>query len=369
MKYISIICSVLLLILCGCSEKEEVVIKKTENIPQESISEETIPLIVLMPKKKIEPAQEETTQSKTVSEEEEEDDVEIPQPAESFVHETQISENISEQTKIVQKPAQVIKKKTTAEITKAKSPVFTIPGECLVYRIKWNFASVGKVILVCKKEQINKQDVYHLVALTAPEGLWTKFGYGYNRFDSYIDSRTNLPFYYYGYSASSSKSQITKTTIDQNKKTLTYEIKKYKAEKQYGSKNGSIKFSDTLYDGLSVLYAMRGIACEQLPPTIIPVGITKITTIFLSFLEKNISDFYVGTRSYWLFQSEAKEEAIFSKGKLFVSISADNEKLPLLFKGKVPLGTGTVEIISKKNLGDNFPTDSKYLTEIMVSTQ
>ena len=151
MKYISIICSVLLLILCGCSEKEEVVIKKTENIPQESISEETIPLIVLMPKKKIEPAQEETTQSKTVSEEEEEDDVEIPQPAESFVHETQINENISEQTKIVQKPAQVIKKKTTAEITKAKSPVFTIPGECLVYRIKWNFASVGKVILVCKK--------------------------------------------------------------------------------------------------------------------------------------------------------------------------------------------------------------------------
>ncbi|HOC02533.1 MAG TPA: DUF3108 domain-containing protein, partial [bacterium] len=207
MKYISIICSVLLLILCGCSEKEEVVIKKIENIPQESISEETIPLIVLMPKKKIEPAQGEVTQSKTVSEEEE--DIEISQPSESFVHETQINENISEQTKIVQKPAQVIKKKTTAEITKAKSPVFTIPGECLVYRIKWNFASVGKVILVCKKEQINKQDVYHLVALTAPEGLWTKFGYGYNRFDSYIDSRTNLPFYYYGYSASSSKSQIT----------------------------------------------------------------------------------------------------------------------------------------------------------------
>lgn len=386
MKQLLIISGILLLILCGCSEKEEVVLKKVEKIPAENISQETLPLVVLEPEKKVKTAQTEIIQSetprvspiisigvvKTAQTEKtsggEEKITETSHPAETLSPGIQISENISEQTKVVEK-TEIIKKKTTPEITAAKSSILAVPGECLIYRIKWNFLNAGKLILVCKKEQINKQDVYHIVGLTIPEGIWTKFGYGYNRFDSYIDSKTNLPFYYYGYSASSSTSQITKSIIDQKKKTLTYKVKKYKAGKQYGSKSGTVKFSSVLFDGLSAIYAMRGIAGEQLPPTEMLVGITKITTLFLCFLEKNISNFPVGMRNYWLFQSESKEdEALFKKGKLFISISADNEKLPLLLKGKAPLGTGIVELISKKSFDNDFSTDSKHLTEILIST-
>ncbi len=372
MKQFLIISGVLVLLLCGCSEKEEVVINKIKQIPAENISEETAPLMVLAPKKMAGPVPDEITQTETFEIEGKPEGklTETPQRAEVIAPETVLSENISEQTKIVKKTPEIIKKKTTPEIKEADSPILTVPGECLIYRIKWNFSIVGKLILACKKEQINKQDVYHIVALTVPQGVWTKFGYGYNRFDSYIDSRTNLPFYYYGYSASRSTSQITRSIIDQREKTLTYEVKKYREGKQYGSKKGKVEFSDVLFDGLSALYAMRGMAGEHLPPTTVPVGITKITTLFVYFLEKNISNFSVGMRDYWLFQSEATEnEALFKKGKLLISISADSEKLPLLLRGKVPLGTGTVELVSKKNLGHDFSTDSRYLTEILVSTQ
>lgn len=367
MKQLLIIVGVLLLILCGCSEKEEVVLKKVEQIPAENISQETLPLVVLESEKKVKPVQTETAQTEKTSKDEEKI-TETSQSAESISPDIRINENISEQTKVVEK-TEIIKGKTTPEIKATKSSIFTVPGECLIYRIKWNFSNVGKLILVCKKEQIKKQDVYHIVGLTIPEGIWTKFGYGYNRFDSYIDSKTNLPFYYYGYSASSSTSQITKSIIDQKKQILTYEVAKYKVGKQYGSKSGTIKFSSVLFDGLSALYAMRGIAGEQLPPTEIHVGITKITTLFLCFLEKNSSNFSMGMRNYWLFQSEATEdEALFRKGKLFISISADSEKLPLLLKGKVPLGTGTIELVSKKSLNNDFSTNSKHLTEILIST-
>ncbi|MGC9065700.1 MAG: DUF3108 domain-containing protein [Candidatus Ratteibacteria bacterium] len=371
MKYKTILIILLVLFISGCSEKRDIVIKKIENIPAENISEETIPMVIMTPAEKYEPISE----TKIF--------VEKPaiKPAMNFEKsssDTDLKGCVSNQTEtVVSKPLEekctvitkVPEKKKIPEITVSKSPLLMVPGECLVFRIKWNFANVGKLLLACKKEKIDNQDVYHFVGLTVPEGIWTKLGSGYNRFDSYIDSKTNLPFYYYQYSASSTTSQVTRSIIDHRTKTLSYEVKKYKDGKQYGAKSGKVNFSGILFDGLSALYAIRGMAGEQMPSSKMPVGITKITDIYLFFIEKNIDNFIVGKRDYWLIQSEASEdEAIFRKGKLFVSISADKEKLPLLMKGKVPLGTGTVELISQKTLDKNFPIDSKSLTEILNST-
>ncbi len=117
------------------------------------------------------------------------------------------------------------------------------------------------------------------------------------------------------------------------------------------------------------MYAIRGMVREEMQPSQIPVGITRITNIYLYLLKKDTDNFSVGQRNYFLIQSEATgDEAIFQKGKLFVSISADDEKLPLLLKGKVPLGTATVELIAKKLLDQNFSTDSRFLTEILNAT-
>ncbi|HXK44721.1 MAG TPA: DUF3108 domain-containing protein [bacterium] len=365
---------VVALLISGCSEKRDIVIKKTENIPAENISEETIPMVVMVPSEKYEPAGE----TKVSVEKSVVKPGVKPQEVEKTSSDTVLSECVSNQTETVEaktleeKNAGIkkpLEKNKTPEITISKSPLLIIPGECLVFRIKWNFANVGKLILACKKEKIDNRDVYHFVGLTVPEGIWTKIGNGYNRFDSYIDSKTNLPFYYYQYSASSSTSQVTKSIIDHRTNTLSYEVKKYKNNKQYGAKSGKITFSGILIDGLSALYAIRGIAGDQMISSKMPVGITKITDIYLFFVGKNTDNFVVGKREYWLIQSEASEdEAIFRKGKLFVSISADKEKLPLLMKGKVPLGTGTVELISRKTLDTNFSTDSKSLTEILNST-
>jgi len=375
MKQIILILSIsAILFLSGCSEKEELVIKKTESIPSENISQETVPVVVMLPTEKpSEKAKQQeqiTYETKTVTEKIEH------KPVDNLAktsYDTWLNESLSTQTKTADSKnipgKQSTKSKTPVpEIRVFKSPIVLVTGECLIYRIKWNFANVGKLLLACKKEKINNKDVYHIVGITVPKGIWTRVGNGYNRFDSYIDSANNLPFFYYNYSGSPTTSQVTRTIIDHNTKTLTYEVKKYKAGKQYGSKNGKINFSDVVFDGLSAIYAVRGIAGEKMKPSRMPVGITKITDIYLCFLKRNIENFAVGTREYWLIQSEASEdEALFKKGTLLVSISADDERLPLILKGKVPLGTATVELVSKKTLDQDFPTDSKSLTEILTS--
>lgn len=363
----------MLLFFNGCSEKKEIVIKKTEEIPSEDIREETKPLVVILQHDKdvSKPEQKKTeeTEVKIV----ENVQTKIVEEKEKTNYDTRLFETSNVQTKIVEQKISPKKSEIVEKVQplpqRYEDLIVLVSGECLIYKVKWNFSNVGKLLLVCKKETINNNDVYHLVGITVPEGLWTKFGNGYNRFDSYINSKDNLPFYYYNYSASPSTSQITKTMINHKTKTLSYEIRKYKQGKQYACKTGNVKFSDKIFDGLSAIYAMRGIANEKMPHSKIPVGITKITEIFLQFLKKDRDSFAVGEREYWLIQSEASEdEALFKKGKLFISISADEERLPLLLKGKVPLGTATMELVSRKSLSENFPTDSKSLTHLLTSS-
>lgn len=365
-----------LLFLNGCSEKKEFVLQKTETLPAENILQETIPMVVMLPHEKpadmIQSQEIPVYETRLVSEK-------IPSRSiethEKIISDTDLTERISNKKKTddskkpIQQKQNIWIESDSSENKNLNISPYLVNGECLIYRIKWNFASVGKFILVCKKEKINKRDVYHIVGLTVPEGIWTRIGNGYNRFDSYIDSENNLPFYYYSYSASPSTNQITKTIIDHNTKTLTYEVTKFREGKQYGCKSGKIKFSDTLYDGLSSIYILRGMVQEEMQLSQLTVGITKIINISLSLLKKDMDRFAIGEKHYFLIQSEATgEESIFQKGKLFVSISADNEKLPLLLRGKVPLGTATVELVTKKILNQNFPTDSKFLTEILNST-
>ncbi|MCM8828179.1 MAG: DUF3108 domain-containing protein, partial [Candidatus Omnitrophica bacterium] len=267
-----------LVFLSGCFEKQETVIKKIERIPAEDISEETIPAVVMLPQKteaeKPERHESPVPEIKVATEKSVPKSEEKDEKVES---DTRLTEYFSvqkktEDTKTLSKKKDTRDGKTESEIKTYKSPIVIMAGECLIYRIKWNSVNVGKLLLACKKEKMNNQDVYHIMGITVPEGIWTKVGNGYNRFDSYIDSKNNLPFYYYNYSASSSAYQITKSVIDQKTKALTYEIKKYKEGKQYGYKTGKVNFEGIVFDGLSAIYAMRGIAGESMAPSKMPVG-------------------------------------------------------------------------------------------------
>ncbi|MCM8764395.1 MAG: hypothetical protein NC830_03405, partial [Candidatus Omnitrophica bacterium] len=176
---ILLIC-LMLVFLSGCSEKQETVIKKTEEIPSEDISEETIPLVVMLPQEKSaeKPAQHETPgQEIKVA-------IEKPVPKsdekdEKVESDTQLAECLPFQTKtddpkIISKKKDTRDEKTESGIKAYKSPIFIMTGECLIYRIKWNSVNVGKLLLACKKEKMNNQDVYHIMGITVPEGIWTR---------------------------------------------------------------------------------------------------------------------------------------------------------------------------------------------------
>lgn len=255
----------------------------------------------------------------------------------------------------------------SSAIEEASSPLTIIPGEVLVYQLKWNFLNVGKILFACKEDTVNSQKIYHVMAITLPEGIWTRFGYGYNRFDSYIDAGTKLPYYYYDYSASSSRSEIVNSRINQSRGTIYTVIKKLKGDSVYSVRKKTTKFKGVIYDGLSAFYVLRAENMGSKNFFIIPVGTIKTVNLYMYVLGEKIRKFPVfGEKKYFdTFAETNYNEGIFRKGKLFMGITANDERIPLFLKGSVPFGTGYVNLIERLSLGNDFPTNSEYLTKVL----
>jgi|GEM_PF-891885 len=370
----------LLLFFSGCSEQSEVVIQKTEAIPEDGLSSETSfaeevltetslqeeIITPVLTKKTPSPVEQATPPPKSASVMQDTPIVKETEPVED-------STLIAKSEKITideeDEPTDPSQSSQSARAPISKATLLAIPGECIVYTVRWNFAHVGKLLLACKKEKLQGSDVYHFVGITLPEGLMTKVGYGYNRFDSYVDVKTNLPFYYYGYYAGRKSSQITTTRINQRKKELTYETKKYRNNVMYAKTTNTVPFTSYVYDGLSVFYGVRGMNIGDPCNFSLPVGITKVWNLRVSFIEKKTQTFpSVGRRNYVLLHTEGDEDqGIFKAGKLMVGISADEEKIPLFFRGSVPLGTANIDIVARVNMGDKLSLDSKSLTNLLLS--
>jgi len=358
-KYILYLASAFLL-LAGCSEKKEVVLKKIEGIPEETAISVQIPIV-----------EEATTETEKALA------LKAPQPGETVEADTSSSgcPGTTETQEPPQKPQQEDSRQAPRESAPSygapvEHAIAIFPGECLLYRMKWNQIPIGRLIIVCKQENLSSGPVYHIAALTFPEGLWTKVGYGYNRFDSFIDSKTRLPYYYYGYSASSNSNVTTRTTINQRARTLSYQTVKYKNNKLVKVKKNTVSFPDKIYDGLSAFFVLRGTASEKQRFFSVPVGITEIMQLRISFLSKEVLAFAgFGQREVYIVQSEATgDEGLFKKGKLSVAVSADDEKIPFYLKGSAPMGTGNVELVKKLTLSSNTPLDSRTLTQILLSS-
>lgn len=380
MKLITLTCTAaLLILLAGCSEKPEVTVQKTGQIPEQNTLSDTETFEALIndnlpSETQVSAFPVSNTNTRTPASGNK-NTIKTPaktgKTASNPRLQTQNETGLTDVKDIQQsQETQEPKTNTAVSLTSYNGDVYFIPGECLVYSIKWNFANIGKLLLACREETFSSRKIYHIMGITLPEGIWSKFGYGYNRFDSFVDGRTKLPFFYYGYSASLKNSQITKTTINQKDKKIVSEVKKFRDNVEYSSRKETSTFNfDVIYDGLSALYALRGTEMEKNRIFCIPVGITKTCSIKVSILGKLEKIFpFFGKKEYFLTESEASiDEGMFRKGKLLLGISSDTDRVPLFFKGSVPLGSGNVDLVSRTNLGQNFSTDSVSLTKMLIS--
>ena len=369
-----IIYIITLILLAGCTCKE----KKGEKVKKLSLKK--IPDIVYPPEKTF-PSQEiSTTPLKENT---------FPLFEESVMNETIISPevniNIAEETEKIKSKDQGIilarKEENFRSFLKKpeeKEKSYNLPayfssweGECLVYKAKWNFVNVGKAIILCKEEKNGYGNVYHFAGITIPEGTFAKLGYGYNRVDSFVDKKTLKPYYFYSYVKNGKKERITEIFFNFYKDEYIWRIKKFKNGVIYSQKTGKVKFKRNIYDGMYVFYIMRTANYENKKDIIFPVAMVNIWDLIVKLKNKQKKIVpLLGNREIYIIQPIAKSnEGIFRKGKMNIWITADNERVPVYFEGKVPLGTAKLSLISKFKINPRTKLDRNLIYMILNSVK
>jgi len=240
-------------------------------------------------------------------------------------------------------------------------------GECLIYNVNWNFMKVGKALVASKKAKNNYGDIYHLVAVTVPEGVLANMNMGYYRIDAYIDRETLLPCYYYQYTKNRDKEDILDLYFNKNSDTYRWRLRKYRKGKIYSTKTQTVKLTNPAYDGISSFYMVRTLDFNTKRVFTVPVVLREMWDLIInrkSRAKKNIPNY--GVRDIFIVEPQAKSDAgFFTKGKMDIWITADNKRVPVYLESKVPLGTAKFSLASEFNIGSNTNFDAKTISKLL----
>jgi len=250
-------------------------------------------------------------------------------------------------------------------------PFKNLKGECLFFHAKWNLVSIGKAMMACQEEQSKYGRVYHLVGITVPAGLFARMGYGYNRVDAYVNPETFQPYYFYTYTRTGKTERTTEVEFNNKEKLFTWVGKKYKQGKLTETRSGKTAFSCPVYDSIGVFYKLRMDDFKSGKETKYLVAITKIWTLTVRYktkITKNLPAF--GVKNLLVLEPEASsDEGLFTKGKVFLWLTADENRLPVYFHGNIVLGSANLELISTRRLEEGMVLNQQTLSSLLSSIQ
>ncbi|MCM8785140.1 MAG: DUF3108 domain-containing protein [Candidatus Omnitrophica bacterium] len=358
-KYVALILT--FLFLSGCvSEKTEK--EKLEKLPEVYLPEEKeeIEIPGTVKKEEVKEEKKEVVEE-TVEEKKEEEKKDI----EGEKEEVKEEKREERQQEIVLLPKEKGLKKEEEPPVISKIFLTNYLGECLIYELKWDFVNLGKAIFVCLEEK----DRYRLIGITLPNGIPEKFGYGYNRVDSFIDKKTGKPFYFYQYSKSGSKKNITEIYFNWSAKQYTYISRDYKAEKLLSTKKDTIKFDADVFDYLTLFYFLRNADFKTFANMQIPIASREKMYIKIEFKGKSIKKLPNGeNKMVYIIQPFArKEKESFKKGLFDVWITDDCERSPVYFEGKLPIGRVSMSLTKVRKIDEKVVSDVNKILEQVIS--
>ena len=244
---------------------------------------------------------------------------------------------------------------------------FLWSGECLVYEVNWNFVTIGTALMCCQEEKTENGNVYHIIAITIPQGAFAKMGYGYNRVDSFINKETLQPYSYYSYFKNGQKALAIEIQFNNKEGKFSWTRKKFKKDQLYSTTQGEIIHKEPVYDTTSAFYLLRTFNFDEKQNRKIPIGLTKIWDLFVRLVEKKKVDVpLLGEREVDILEPEAKtDNAFFTKGKMTMWLTTDEKRIPVYLVGKVPLGTGKLSLIKQMQLSPETQINNETLASIL----
>ncbi len=235
------------------------------------------------------------------------------------------------------------------ELTMVNDPVFKV-GEQLSYRLKYGFFTAAEAELKVENTDIKYDGhaAYHIVVEGRTAGSFDVFYKVRNRYESYVDQKTLLPYYY-------AENRHEGSWNHSDKVTFNHESDKITANK------GTYPYTGKVFDFVSAYYFARTIDISKMH-----VGDKfelkyflddGINSLGITYVGKEKVTCSMGTFNCLKFNPTIIPGRIFKKNsKLYLWITDDDNRIPVKAQVEVILGSITMDLTGAKGL--KFPLNA-----------
>jgi hypothetical protein len=223
------------------------------------------------------------------------------------------------------------------------SPVFKA-GEELNYRLKYGFITAAEAGLRVEEsgKKFNGRPAFHIVADGKTAGSFDFFFKVRNRYESYVDQKTLLPYFYTENRHEANYKHTDNVTFDHQDDKIT-------------AAKGVFPFNGKVFDFLSAYYFSRSIDISKIKKGdnfdlkyFLEDG---VHTLNITYVGKEKIKSNIGTFNCLKFNPTIIPGRVFRKNsKLYLWITDDDNRIPLKAHVELIVGSVTMDIMSVKNL-------------------
>jgi len=228
------------------------------------------------------------------------------------------------------------------ELKEVSEPVFKT-GEQLSYRFKYGFITGAEGTLrVEDGENIDGHPTYHIVADGKTAGSFDFFYKVRNRYESYVDKHTLLPYLYIENRKEGSWKHTDKVKFSQ-------------PEGKIVATKGTFLTKAKTFDFVSAYYFARGLDISKIKvgdkfelPYFLDDG---VYTLSITYVGKEVMNSAIGKFNCLKFNPTIIAGRVFKKdSKLYLWITDDNNRIPIKANVGLVIGSVTMEITDAKGL-------------------
>jgi hypothetical protein len=232
------------------------------------------------------------------------------------------------------------------ELTMVNDPVFKV-GEQLSYRLKYGIFTAAEAELSVQNTDIkyNGHPAYHIVVEGKTAGSFDVFYKVRNRYESYVDQKTLMPYFY-------AENRHEGGWKHSDKVSFNHETDKITANK------GTYPYTGKVFDFVSAYYFARTIDISKMHigdkfelKYFLEDGIHSLG---ITYVGKERVTCSMGTFNCLKFNPTIIPGRIFKKNsKLYLWITDDDNRIPVKAQVEVILGSITMDLTGAKGL--EFP--------------
>jgi len=229
------------------------------------------------------------------------------------------------------------------QLTKVTEPVFKA-GEKLSYKLKYGYFTAAEADLRVENTDIkyNGQPALHIIAEGKTAGSFDVFYKVRNRYESYVDEKTLLPYFYAENRHEGSWKHADKVTFDHENSKIT-------------ANKGVFLLKGDVFDFVSAYYFARNIDVSKMKigekfelKYFLDDGVNSLG---ITYVGKEKVTCALGTFNCLKFNPTIIPGRIFRKdSKLYLWITDDNNRIPVKAHVEVVIGSVTMDLSAASGL-------------------